>query len=206
MNPQRPSYQRWLLVLAPAALVVAVYGLSSYRTRQATLRQLEGRIRVARQDVEAPALVAARQAEVDELQGLVDAERAAAQGAHGAKPSVNGALSTLATLRNETRAMAELGRILESRGLITIAATRLAEGHSGNHIPADVRESLRRLAQSAEEGVGIWRFDLIGDFHSMLGALVDVEKINALVVPLAVSMDPLPNDGTKHLWRLWLWM
>jgi type II secretory pathway pseudopilin PulG len=205
MNPQRPSYQRWLFVLAPAALVVAVYGLSSYRTRQATRRQLEGRIRVARQDVEAPALVAARQAEVDELQGLVDAELEAVQGDHGAKPSVNGTLSTLATLRNETRAMAELGRILESRGLITIAATRLAEGHSGNRIPPDVRESLRRLAQS-EEGVGIWRFDLIGDFHSMLGALVTVEKINALVVPLAVSMDPLPNDGTKHLWRLWLWM
>ena len=201
MNPQSPG-QRWLVMAAPALLVLVAYLAGSYRPQQAALAQARARLSSAGATAVTAEQLAARRQELREIEDRIDIAKRNLPGA-STQPAIPNATVDDAAL--QTRAQARITEILGQRDAMVAAAMRLSENDAASAMPMGLSEALSRVVPAGGSR-GVWRVDVIASFPDLRELLSAIAAEDGVVVPLGISMEPSQDGQSLHNWSLWIWM
>ena len=189
-----------LLVVLPAVLVVGVYAFFFARPQSALISGVRQQTAIARQKpVSGDELKSIRQ-QVSLLKEQIKSRAATRQSLILPKQwtSPSGRLD----------AMAAISSVFDSHSLYIVRTAHVADGPGNSMAPKSLRDFADAVAKEGHSPVPqVWQVDVLGAYGDVLAALRALDRCNAFIVPLGISMDPISEDEPKYRrWSLWFWV
>jgi hypothetical protein len=192
-----------LLMILPALLIAAGYLFFFEQPNSAALRRLEKSLAAStRTAVPAPRMEVAQRAVV-----LLEAQVKAGQHKTTDAHPTSALPAQWTTPLERLDALGAIASVFEAHSLVLIDSSQQPDADGHSVVPRPFQEYAKTLEREAHYAAPqVWRVEAVGSYVDVLAALQELGRRNSFIVPLAISMQTLPDDATRRRWSLWLWV